>query len=109
MATAKFNYVDDFLAELRLDAAAGEVDRLILRVVNLWERPNGTLPITVLSVVASYTVGGEPVRLENRCGSFMSGVGDEEEKAKAVAVARREAIEAAAKECNLQVRGGVFE
>lgn len=107
MATTKFNDVDDFLAELKLDAAAGEVDRLIVRVTNRWRTVPGS-PLHALAVVASYTVADQVVSLESNCGSFFPPM-QEDEKAKATADKRRAAIELVAEKCGLQVRAGVFE
>lgn len=107
MATAKFNDVDDFLSELRLDAAAGEVDRLILRLVYRWKRVDPA-PMQSLSLVASYATGSEPVRLEHLVGTHFPG--DSEAKShQAAGAARREKIEAVATECGLTIRGGVYE
>lgn len=107
MATAKFNDLDDFLGELKLDAAGGEVDRLILRVVFRWQRSE-PYPVHNLSLVASYATGGEAVRLEHRVGSFFPD-SPEEKDVRALAAKHRERVEAVAAECGLSIRGGVFE
>lgn len=105
MAKVRFTDVDEFLAELRIDQ--DHIVRGIVRVTNRWKRAD-SLPLMSLTVVASFQTSDAVVLLESGCGSFMPGLG-EEEQTRAVATKRREQIEALVKELGHEVRAGVFE
>ena len=107
MPKVKFNDVTDFLAELSRDAAAGEVDRGIVRLTRRWRRVEPA-PFQSLAVVASYTCGDQVVLLEAGCGTFLPDL-PEAEKVKEIAAKLVERIEDAARMFDLQVRAGVFE
>lgn len=105
MAAVKFNDLDEFIGELRRDAA--EVERKILRVT-VRHRTDGQMPIRSMAVVASAVVAGHVVTLQAPCGTYLPGTGE----ADGVSVAAKErlaALEAAAGELGLEVRAGVFE
>lgn len=105
MAVVKFNDVDEFLAELKLDAA--DVDRRVVRVTSRWRRCEPQ-PLQSLSVVATYVADGQVVLLECPCGTFFPDL-PEGAEARNRCSKRREAIEAFATGLGLEVRAGVFE
>lgn len=108
MATVRFNHEAEFLAELRLEAAAGRVDRKILRLTSRW-RQGDPYPIRSLSVVASFSTGpGQVTVLERRVGSHFPDTNearkDVEECDKVLAELNR-----AGAELGLELRHGSLE
>lgn len=111
MATVKFNSVDEFVDELRFDTKVVEPPPFrILRLTNLM-RDTNTLPIRHLSVLATIKSLRSPddiIRLERFCGQIW-GIASEDESTYKRSETIFQAIEAACKELNIEVRPGMFE
>jgi hypothetical protein len=75
MATVKFNYPGEFLAELKQDCQ--QVDRGIVRVTTLYRGSTGSPGMRHLSVVATARVGRDLVRLDCYCGDLWQ-IGDQD-------------------------------
>lgn len=101
--TVSFHDPEEFLAELRLDK--DRIDRGILRLTI--RRRYGTTFVSV-SVVATTTVEGVLVKLEQRVGEAIAG----DEKANGLtdkAQAALDKLTEAGNSLDLDVRAGVFE
>lgn len=98
-----FHDPEEFLAELRLDR--DRIDRGILRVTVRHRYGN---PFVTVSVVATATVEGVLVKLEQRVGEAIAG----DEKANGLtdnAQAALDILTNAGNSLDLDVRAGVFE
>jgi hypothetical protein len=104
MATVKFNDPSEFVRELRRDRE--KIERKILRLTCGHRHE---YPMTVLTVLATALVGSVVVRLERRCGSYMTGDSNGMDQTLAAVRADCKLVEAAAHELGLEVRAGVYE
>mgnify|MGYP001592156555 CR=1 FL=1 len=100
----RFNLVEEFLEELEKDKEI--VERKIVRITSLFTQTKD-FPIKHLSVVASYKVAGELVRLKVFCGQIWESEHDKEVIDKARQIRNR--IEKTCQEFTLEVRAGIYE
>ena len=101
----KFNSPSEFIEELQKDKEL--VERGIVRLTNL-ARDTQALPIRHLSVVATYKVKGEIVRLEKFCGQLW-GHEPEDSQAYGRAQGAHDTIKSACRAFGLEIRSGVYE
>jgi hypothetical protein len=109
----KFSTADEFLAELTKECTSSSgpytIDDQILRLTYSY-RQDPHAPLRYLSVVAGVVIRGKIVELHQYVGELMEI--DEHQgsiRIKARAEQIRAAVEAKARELNLEVRAGMFE
>lgn len=78
MPIVKFNSVDEFCEELKKDAKL--IDRGIVRVTQLYKSSRVSPNIQMLSVLATYSVNGQLVRLECPCGDLWNIQGEDSKR-----------------------------
>lgn len=107
MLKVRFNMVDEFCEEMKKDKDI--IDRKIIRVTQSFTPSHMTPNIRIVEVLASYSVSGQIVRLEKRCGEFwgVNTKSDQDVIDKADEVMK--IIKDKAAKAGLQVRAGVLE
>ncbi len=100
-----FNDVGEFLEELAKDTP----DRKIVRITNLFKNSSFSPNIKLLSVIASYTVQGQLVRLERYCGDIWEINEEQDNKIYERAQKVHAEIKEKCEEIGCEVRAGSIE
>ena len=110
----KFSTADEFLAELAKECCSASgpyaIDDQILRLTYSY-RQDPHVPLRYLSVVAGVVIRGKVVELHQYVGEIMGdpAIHEASRTVKSRAEQIRAAVEAKARELQLDVRAGMFE
>jgi len=107
MPTIKFNSVTEFCEEMEKDQH--EIDRGIVRITNLYQKSKLSPNIHDLTVLASFSVKGQVIRLERYCGQIWEINTEADQKILERADEIQSLIEHECREAGLEVRAGSLE
>lgn len=107
MPIVNFNSIDEYCEEIKKDAKF--IDRGIVRVTNLFKSSKASPNIEHLSVVSTYSVKNQIVRLECYCGDVWGMPGQDDKRYTAAEEACKKIKETVAMLVGIEIRNGVLD